>query len=68
MNNTQPGNIVQVSPEKKMFGACLVVVTEVKDWGIQGYVKNAGVDGNTYIRLKWEDFEHTNGSAVWMAV
>jgi hypothetical protein len=61
------GDIVQVNPEKEMFGACLVVVTEVKSWGIQGYVQNASVAGQAYIRLKNEDFEHTGGTAVWIA-
>lgn len=60
------GDIVQVNPDKEMFGACLVVVTEVKTWGIQGYVQNAGVNGQAYIRLKNEDFEHTGGTAVWI--
>jgi len=60
------GDIVQVNPEKEMFGACMVVVTEIKAWGIQGYVQNAGVNGQAYIRLKTEDFEHTGGTAVWI--
>jgi hypothetical protein len=60
------GDIVQVNPEKEMFGACMVVVTELKSWGIQGYVQNAGVEGQAYIRLKSEDFEATGGKAVWM--
>lgn len=61
------GDIVQVNPDKEMFGACMVVVTEVKSWGIQGYVKSAGVSGQQYIRLKWEDIEPTKGKAVWIA-
>jgi len=60
------GDIVQVNPEREMFGGCMVVVTEVKPWGIQGYVQNAGQDGQAYIRLKHEDFEHTGGQAVWV--
>ena len=28
------GDIVQVNPDKEMFGACMVVVTELKSWGI----------------------------------
>jgi hypothetical protein len=60
------GDIVQVNPEKEMFGACLVVVTEVKSWGIQGYVQSAGVDGQQFVRLKHDDFETTNGQAVWV--
>jgi hypothetical protein len=60
------GDIVQVNPEKEMFGACMVVVTEVKSWGIQGYVQSAGVDGQQFVRLKNDDFETTNGQAVWV--
>jgi hypothetical protein len=61
----QPFEIVQVDPSKEMFGGCMVVVTEVKTWGIQGYVQSAGVPGQQYIRLKHEDFERTGGKAVW---
>ena len=61
------GEIVQVSPTVETFGGCMVVVTEVKDWGIQGYVQSAGVPGQQYIRLKAGDFEATGGKAVWVA-
>jgi hypothetical protein len=60
------GSIVQVHPEKEVFGACMVVVTELKDWGIQGYVQSAGVPGQQYIRLKSAEFEDTGGKAVWI--
>jgi hypothetical protein len=60
------GQIVQVNPELEVFGACMVVVTEQKSWGIQGYVQSAGVHGQQYIRLKHKDFELTGGKAVWM--
>lgn len=58
--------IVQVRPDFDMFGGCLVVVTEVKSWGIQGYVQSAGVPGQQYIRLKHEDIAKTGGKAVWI--
>lgn len=61
------GDIVQVNPEVDTFGACMVVVTEARDWGIQGYVQSAGVPGQQYIRLTWEKFEPTRGKAVWIA-
>jgi hypothetical protein len=61
------GDIMQVNPDKEMFGGCMVVVTELKNWGIQGYVQSAGVPGQQYIRLKWEDIEPTQGKAVWVA-
>jgi hypothetical protein len=44
----------------------MVVVTEVKSWGIQGYVQSAGVEGQQYIRLKFGEFESTGGKAVWI--
>jgi hypothetical protein len=59
-------DIVQVNPSKEMFGGCMVVVTEVKSWGIQGYVQSAGVEGQQYIRLKFGEFESTGGKAVWI--
>jgi len=59
-------DIVQVNPAYEVFGGCLVVVTEVKSWGIQGYVQSAGVPGQQYIRLKTEDFEATGGKAPWV--
>ena len=60
------GDIVQVNPDKEMFGACMVVVTEFKSFGIQGYVQSAGVNGQQYIRLKFDEFESTGGKAVWV--
>ena len=62
----QVGDIVQVSPEKEMFGACMVVVAEVKSWGIQGYVQSAGEDVRTYVRLQYKDIALTGGRAVWV--
>lgn len=67
MKTIKEHEIVQVKPDKEMFGGCMVVVTEVKSWGIQGYVQSAGVPGQQYIRLKSEDFETTGGMAVWVA-
>ena len=63
----QQGDIVQVNPSVECFGGCLVVVTEPKTFGIQGYVQSAGVNGQQYIRLKTGDFEPTGGRAVWVA-
>jgi hypothetical protein len=60
-------DIVQVDPNFETFGACMVVVTEIKDWGIQGYVQSAGVAGQQYIRLNTEQFEPTGGKAMWVA-
>jgi len=66
MKDLKVGDIVQVTPTKETFGACMVVVTEVKSWGVQGYVQSAGVPGQQFIRLRFEDFERTGGKAVWV--
>lgn len=60
------GGIVQVRPDIETFGACMVTVTEVKNWGVMGYVQSAGVNGQQYIRLKTEDIQPTGGVAVWI--
>jgi hypothetical protein len=60
------GDIVQVNPGVETFGGCMVVVTELKAWGVQGYVQNAGASGQAYIRLKTENCEPTGGKAVWV--
>lgn len=60
------GDIMQINPAVDVFGGCMMVVTEVKKWGVQGYVQSAGVDGQQYVRKKWEDIEHTGGKAAWI--
>ena len=67
------GEIVQLSPTEcrnPMFGACLMIVTEPKPWGAQGYVQALGVDGQiggrAYYRATWEEMERTCGAAVWL--
>jgi len=66
------GDIVQLSPElckNPMFGGCMMVVTEPKSWGAQGYVqalgKNGQRGGQAYYRAGWAEMEKTGGVAVW---
>lgn len=59
------GDIVQVDPAVECFGGCLVVVTEPKSFGVQGYVQSAGVPGQQYIRLQFKDIKPTGGKAHW---
>lgn len=61
----EPGQIVQVRPDAPAWGACLVIVTEVKPWGVQGFTPMPPDGGMAFIRLKTEDFEPTGGVAVW---
>lgn len=60
-----PGNIVQVDPEKdKCFAGSFVLVTEVREWGIIGFVQIPG-SGQAWVRKKWEDVEWC-GQAEWI--
>lgn len=66
------GSIVQLHPYElgnPMFGACFMVVTELKSWGVQGFVQALGSNGEpggqAYYRAKWEEFEPTGGTVVW---
>jgi len=46
----KPGVVVQLDPVKtsnKMFAGCLMVVTEVKIWGVVGYVQSLGEKGQS---------------------
>lgn len=47
-------NIVQVVPDHK-WGGCFVYVTEVKDWGVQGFT-SIPMQGSAYIRLKNDEY------------
>lgn len=44
------GDVVQIAPAyDEWFGGCLLLVTEVKAWGVQGFVKIPG-SGDAYYR------------------
>lgn len=68
----QPGQLVQLNPDtvkNKMFAACIMVVTESKSWGAQGYMQALGENGNpggqAYYRATWEEMEPV-GEAEWI--
>ena len=64
--NLEPGDLVQLNPEtvgNEHFGACIMVVTEAKSFGAQGYVQSPG-HGQAYYRARWEEMEIV-GRAVW---
>jgi hypothetical protein len=67
------GDIVMINPsyERACFRGCLLTVTEVKDFGCQGFVQGVGKTfeedgGQYYLRPTWDDFEITGGVAPWM--
>ena len=66
------GDIVQLNPhtcKNRMFAGCMMVVTEPKSWGAQGYVQGLGQDenlaGQAYYRATWDQMELTGGIAIW---
>lgn len=69
----QEGEIVQLSPEScrnPMFAGCLMVITEPKGFGAQGYVQSLGENGKpggaAFYRARWEEMEPTGGVAEWV--
>ena len=67
------GQLVQLNPEtvkNKMFAACIMVVTEPKSFGAQGYVQGLGENGDpggqAYYRATWEEMEIV-GVAEWVS-
>ena len=68
MNGTVArGDVVQIVDEtrKGLLGA-FVLVTEVKSWGVQGFVhavQSFDDAAQIYLRLNWEQFEKV-GTAV----
>lgn len=48
-------DIVQIIPEHEWSGA-LVIVTVVKEWGIEGFVQ-IPLKGPAYIRIEHSDFK-----------
>ena len=68
------GEIVQLVPgetRNEAFSGCLMVVSEPKPWGAQGYVQTLGEardapGGQAYYRAKWEEMDETGGVAPWL--
>ena len=65
------GSIVQLNPgtvKNIAFTGTFMVVTEVKDWGVMGYVQSLGTrdktGGQAYYRAEWDEFELC-GKAEW---
>jgi len=68
----KPGDLVQLNPDtvrNKMFTACIMVVTEAKPFGAQGYVQMGGENGEpggqAYYRPGWDEMELV-GFAEWV--
>jgi len=60
----QKNEVVMLSPitaKNRMFAGCFMVVTDIKSWGVQGYVQALGQGGlpggAAYYRASWDEFE-----------
>lgn len=69
-----PGCVVQLNPEtvrNKAFAACFLVITELKAWGVQGYVQALGTreepGGQAYYRAQFDELGLVVGMAEWVA-
>lgn len=61
----KPGSIIQIDPDyDELFGGCLMIVTEEKPWGAQGYFDVPG-KGRAYYRCKHENGVLV-GNAEWI--
>lgn len=60
------GDVVQIDPQADpVFGGALMMVTEPKSWGAQGFVH--GLDrGSAFYRCKFENMEFV-GKASWVS-
>lgn len=58
----EKGTIVQITNIEHHWFPCLIIIDEVKNWGIQGYItipnnNKEEKNGNAFIRLNNEEFE-----------
>lgn len=68
------GDVVQINPENnEVWGGMLVVVTEPKEWGCQGYLMShddflairVKKTGKAFVRVNFENIEFV-GSLFWI--
>lgn len=72
MTGLEDGDVVQLDPvltANPMFRGCMLVVSEVKPWGVQGYVQGLGengqMGGQAYYRAETGTFAFV-GRSVWV--
>lgn len=67
---SKPGDVFQiinVSEGREGWLGAFVLATEVKPWGIQGFVhviETHETSGQAFIRLKWEDVDIVGHAAI----
>ena len=58
MENLEKGSIIQITDEDDPWFPCILIVDEVKSWGILGYLTiPPNATGNTYCQIANGKFE-----------
>lgn len=66
MNELKRGSIIQANENAGAWCGTVLIVDEVKDWGVQAFV-HVPMKGDAFIRLQPEQFEIlSGGEAVLM--
>lgn len=59
------GSIIQANENAKEWCGCVLIVDEVKSWGVQAFI-HVPMNGDAYIRLKTEQFDELGAESVLM--
>ena len=51
------GDIIQITNPENKFYSCLLIVDEVKSWGVQAYMTVPKKDDNPFTRVENGSFE-----------
>ena len=65
MYKLQRGSIIQANENAEKWCGCLLIVDEVKEWGVQAFI-HIPFQGNSYVRLSYEQFDNLEVQAVLM--
>lgn len=64
----EKGDIIQITDEADKWFPCILVVDEVKTWGVQAYItipRNDGEPlGNAYYRIENGKFEKVGSASI----
>ena len=66
MDEFEKGDIIQITDEDNKWYPCLLIVDEVKSWGVQAYITIPRVDGvgNAYGRVEYGKFEKVGKASL----
>ena len=65
MTKLKRGSIIQANENAGAWRGTVLIVDEVKSWGVQAFV-HIPMQGDAYIRLKPDQYEVLGGQAILM--